>query len=84
MMVVAAAVCAANYAGFSFASFSAAMLMAAVVVSAIAWSFARATEQGLASMTGQQFAMTGWMSVIWNIAASVPYFGAYLLGGLLS
>lgn len=84
MIMVAGAVCAAVYAGFAFAPASAPVLMAAVAASAIAWSFARAAEQGLAASTGQQFAMTGWMSVVWSIAASVPYFGAYLLGGALS
>lgn len=84
MMMVFASVCAAVYAGFSFVPVSYPMLIAAVAVAAVAWSFARAAEQGLASMTGQQFAMTGWMSVVWSTAASVPYLGAYLVGGALS
>jgi MFS family permease len=84
MMMVFASVCAAAYAGFAFVPVSYPMLMAAVALSAVAWSFARAAEQGLASMAGQQLAVTGWMSVIWSMAASVPYLGAYLIGGALS
>jgi len=84
MMMVFGAVCAGAYASFAFAPVSYSMLMAAVAISAVAWSFARAAEQGLASVTGQQFAMTGWMSVVWSVAASVPYLGAYMAGGLLS
>jgi Na+/melibiose symporter-like transporter len=35
-------------------------------------------------MAGQQLAMTGWMSVVWSVCASVPYLAAYGAGGLLS
>jgi hypothetical protein len=58
--------------------------MTAMVTLAAAASFIRAAEQGLASMVGQQLAMTGWMSVVWSICASIPYLAAYGAGGLLS
>jgi hypothetical protein len=84
LLMVFGLVCAAVYAGFAAAPASYPMLMFAIVAATVAWSFARAAEQGLASMAGQQLAMTGWMSVVWSICSSLPYLGAYAAGGLLS
>ncbi len=84
MMIVFGAVCAVVYAGFAAASPSYPVLMAAILLSLAAWSFTRAAEQGLASMAGQQLAMTGWMSVVWSICSSLPYLASYGAGGLLS
>jgi MFS family permease len=84
MMMVFGGVCAAAYGLFAFAPSSYPMLLAAVILSSVAWSFVRGAEQGLASMVGQQMAMTGRMSTVWSIASSLPYLVAYLLGGLLS
>lgn len=84
MLMVFGAICAAVYAGFAAASPSYPMLMVAVLISTVAWSFARAADQGLISMAGQQLSMTGWMSVVWSVCASLPYLAAYGAGGLLS
>lgn len=84
MLVVFGLVCAAVYAGFAAAPPSYPFLMLAILASSVAWSFSRAAEQGLASMAGQQLAMTGGMSVVWSVCASVPYLAAYGAGGLLS
>ena len=84
MLMVFGVICALVYAVFAAAPPSYAVLLAAVVTAAVAWSFTRAAEQGLASMTGQQLAMTGWMSVVLSICASLPYLAAYGAGGLLS
>lgn len=84
MMIVFSLICAALYAGFAVAPPSYPVLMVAIMLSSIAWSFTRAAEQGLASVAGQQLAMTGWMSVVWSVCASLPYLAAYGAGGLLS
>jgi MFS family permease len=84
MMMVFAGVCAAAYAVFAFVPVSYPMLLAAVVVAIVASSFAHAAESGLASMTAQQFAMTGRMSAIFNTIGSTPYLVACLMGGALS
>ncbi|HEX3699791.1 MAG TPA: MFS transporter [Phenylobacterium sp.] len=84
MLIVFGLICAAVYAGFAAAAPSYLFLTLAVLASLVAWSFTRAAEQGLASMAGQQLAMTGWMSVVWSVCASVPYLTAYAAGGLLS
>ncbi|MDE2488771.1 MAG: MFS transporter [Alphaproteobacteria bacterium] len=84
MMMVFGLICAAVYAGFAAAPPSYYLLMLAILVSSVAWSFVRAGEQGLASTVGQQLAMTGSMSVVWSVCASIPYLAAYGAGGLLS
>jgi MFS family permease len=84
MLIVFGLICAAVYAGFAVAPPNYLFLMLAILASSVAWSFTRAAEQGLASMAGQQLAMTGWMSVVWSVCASIPYLAAYGAGGLLS
>lgn len=84
LLVVFSAVCAAAYAYFAFAPGTYSVLFAAVLLSTIAWNFAHAAQQGLATQMGQQHVMSGQISTVWNIFIVVPYLTAYLLGGALS
>jgi MFS family permease len=84
MLMVFGAICAAAYAAFAFLPASYPVLMAGMILAGLAFQFAYAAREGVAAMAGQQLALTGAMSVVWSICASVPYLGAYLLGGFLS
>jgi MFS family permease len=84
MLMVFGTVCAAAYAAFAFLPASYPVLMAGMILAGLAFQFAYAAREGVAAMAGQQLALTGAMSVLWSICASVPYLGAYLLGGYLS
>jgi MFS family permease len=84
MLMAFGLVCALTYAAFAVITPSYYVLMGAMMLILVGWSFTRAAEQGLASMAGQQLAVTGWMAVVWSICSSAPYFASYGAGGLLS
>jgi BT1 family len=59
-------------------------LLVAVVLLTTSFLFVASAQNGLTSMIGQQHAMSGQISAVWNIFASVPTVGALLIGGALS
>src|SRR5271169_5753162 len=83
-MLVFGGVCALLYLGFALAPMTYSMLLAAVIVLTTSFLFVASAQNGLTSMIGQQHAMTGQISAVWNIFASVPLVGAFLIGGTLS
>jgi Na+/melibiose symporter-like transporter len=83
-MLLFGAICALLYLGFAFAPMTYSSLLVAVIVLTTAFLFVASAQNGLASTIGQQHAMTGQISAVWNVFASIPLVAALLLGGWLS
>jgi hypothetical protein len=72
------------YIVFAFTPISYFTLLVAVLVLTTSFLFVSSAQNGLTSMIGQQHAMTGQISAVWNVFLSIPTFGALLVGGTLS
>lgn len=72
------------YLAMAFLPVSYPMLLAGVVLLGVGYLFVLAAKDGLAAMIGRQHVMSGQVSTIWLVVASVPGVLGYLLGGLLS
>jgi len=59
-------------------------LLVAVLLLTISFLFVASAQNGLASTVGQQHAMSGQISAVWNVVASVPTVAALIIGGFLS
>jgi MFS family permease len=68
----------------AFTPMSYATLLAAVVLLTASFLFVSSAQNGLTSVIGQQHAMTGQVSAVWNVFLSIPTVGALLIGGKLS
>jgi hypothetical protein len=84
LMMLFGAVCAGLYGVFAFTPVTYATLMAAILLLTTAFLFVSSAQNGLASTLGQQHAMTGQISAVWNIFGSIPSVAALLVGGYLS
>jgi BT1 family len=83
-MLLFGAITAALYVLFSFTPVTYATLLVAVVLSTTSFLFVTSAQNGLTSTIGQQHVMSGQVSAVWSIFASVPTVGALLIGGTLS
>jgi hypothetical protein len=83
-MLLFGTVTAGFYVFFAFISITYVTLLVAVVLLTTSFLFVASAQNGLTSMIGQQHAMSGQISAVWNIFASVPTVGALLIGGTLS
>jgi hypothetical protein len=72
------------YIVFAFAPMSYATLLAAIVVLTVSYLFIASAQNGMTSAIGQQHAMTGQVSAVWNVFLSIPTVAALLTGGTLS
>ena len=72
------------YVGFALTPISYAALLVAMVLLTTSFLFVSSAQNGLASVIGQQHLMSGQVSAVWNIFASIPGVAALLLGGTLS
>jgi hypothetical protein len=77
-------VTAALYVLFAFVPIAYGTLLAAVMLLTASFLFVASAQNGLASVLGQQHAMSGQISAVWNIFSSIPAVVALLLGGVLS
>lgn len=68
----------------AFTPMSCVTLLVAVVVLTASFLFVSSAQNGLTSVIGQQHAMTGQVSAVWNVFLSIPTVGALLIGGTLS
>src|SRR6202012_5878028 len=59
-------------------------LLVAMIVLTVSFLFVHAAQNGLTAAIGQQHAMTGQISALWNIFLSIPIMAALLAGGMLS
>jgi Na+/melibiose symporter-like transporter len=77
-------VTAGLYVFFAFTPLTYNTLLAAVVILTASFLFVASAQNGLTSTLGQQHVMSGQISAIWNIFASIPTVAALLVGGSLS
>jgi MFS family permease len=83
-MVLFGAFSAGLYVLFASTPVTYGTLLVAIMLLTTSVLFVASAQSGLASMIGQQHAMSGQVSAVWNIFASVPTVGALLIGGFLS
>jgi Na+/melibiose symporter-like transporter len=83
-MLLFGTISAGLYIFFAFTPITYVTLLVAVVLLTTSFLFVASAQNGLTSMIGQQHAMSGQISAVWNIFASVPTIGALLIGGTLS
>ncbi len=83
-MVLFGAATAALFVLFAFAPFGATTLLVAVIALTVAFLFVSSAQNGLMAQVGQQHVMSGQVSTVFNVVASLPTLGALALGGLLS
>jgi hypothetical protein len=83
-MVLFGAATAALFVLFAFAPFTETTLLAAVIALTVAFLFVSSAQNGLMAQFGQQHVMSGQVSTVFNVVASLPTLGALALGGLLS
>ena len=69
---------------FAFTAMTYVTLLVAVVLLTTSFLFVSSAQNGLTSTIGQQHAMSGQISAVWNIFASIPTVAALLIGGHLS
>ena len=77
-------VTAGLYVLFAFTPITYVTLLAAIMLLTTSFLFVASAQSGLTSMLGQQHAMSGQISAVWNIFASIPTVVALLMGGALS
>ena len=83
-MLLFGTVSAGLYVFFAFTPVTYVTLLVAVVLLTTSFLFVASAQNGLTSMIGQQHAMSGQISAVWNIFASLPTVAALLIGGTLS
>lgn len=83
-MLLFGTISAGLYVVFAFTPMSYVTLLVAVVLLTTSFLFVSSAQNGLTSMIGQQHLMTGQISAAWNIFASIPTIGAFLIGGAFS
>jgi len=83
-MLLFGATSAGLYAIFAFTAVTYVTLLVAVLLLTTSFLFVSSAQNGLTSTIGQQHAMSGQISAVWNIFASIPTVAALLIGGHLS
>jgi hypothetical protein len=83
-MLLFGTITAILYVLFAFTPITYVTLLVAVILLTTSFLFVASAQNGLASTIGQQHAMTGQISAVWNVFASIPTVGALLIGGTLS
>jgi hypothetical protein len=83
-MLLFGGISALLYLVFAFLPMSYGTLLAAVVLLTTSSLFVASAQNGLTSTIGQQHAMTGQISTVWNVFLSIPSVAALLIGGTLS
>jgi MFS family permease len=83
-MMLFGTITAGFYIFFAFIPITYGTLLVAVLLLTTSFLFVASAQNGLTSIIGQQHAMSGQVSAVWNIFASIPTVGALLIGGTLS
>jgi len=78
------ALSAAVFTAFAFLPVSEPMLLALSLLGTFSFLFLWGAWNGMGSMIGQHYAMSGRISSLWNFSGTVTTFVALLLGGILS
>src|SRR6266550_826486 len=69
------------YVVFAFTPMTYASLLVATMVLTASFLFVSSAQTGMTSAIGQQHAMTGQVSAVWNVFLSIPTVAALLMGG---
>jgi MFS transporter len=83
-MLLFGAASAGLYGLFAFIPITYATLLIALVLLTTSFLFVSSAQHGLTSVLGQQHAMSGQVSAVWNVFASIPTIAALLIGGVVS
>jgi len=83
-MLLFGATTAGLYVFFAFTPISFGTLLVANVLLTTSFLFVASAQNGLTSTIGQQHAISGQLSAVWNVFTSIPNTAALLLGGSLS
>jgi hypothetical protein len=83
-MLLFGSLTASLYVLFAFTPITWLTLLVAVVLLTTSFLFVSSAQNGLTSTLGQQHAMTGQISAVWNVFLSIPTVGAFFVGGALS
>jgi Na+/melibiose symporter-like transporter len=83
-MLLFGASTAGLYVIFAFTPVSFATLLIANMLLTTSFLFVASAQNGLTSTIGQQHAISGHLSAVWNIFSSIPNTAAFLVGGSLS
>src|SRR5262245_36010764 len=83
-MLLFGAISAILYVVFAFTPITYTTLLLAVILLTSSFLFVASAQNGLTSMIGQQHAISGQISALWNVFMSVPALAAFLIGGYLS
>jgi hypothetical protein len=83
-MLLFGASTSALYVFFAFTPVSFGTLLIANVLLTTSFLFLASAQTGLISTIGQQHAISGQLSAVWNVFSSIPNTAALLLGGSLS
>src|SRR5262249_18179554 len=83
-MLLFGGVTAALYVFFAFAPPSYGTLLLAIILLTTSFLFVSSAQNGLTTVIGLQHTMSGQVSAVWNIFASIPTVAALLMGGMLS
>jgi len=83
-MLLFGASTASLYVCFAFIPISFTTLLIANLLLTTSFLFVASAQNGLTSTLGQQHAISGQLSAVWNIFSSIPNAAALLLGGGLS
>ena len=83
-MLLFGATTAGLYVVFAFTPVSFGTLLVANLLLTASFLFVASAQNGLTSTLGQQHAISGQLSAVWNVFSSVPNTAALLLGGSLS
>jgi BT1 family len=83
-MLLFGGISASLYVLFAFAPMTYPTLLVAIVALTVSFLFVFSAQNGLTSVIGQQHAMTGQVSAVWNVFLAIPTVGALLIGGQLS
>ena len=83
-MLLFGGITALLYVFFAFTPMTYATLLAAGVLLTASFLFVASAQNGLTSVIGQQHAMTGQVSAVWNVFLAIPTVVALLIGGKLS
>jgi hypothetical protein len=83
-MLLFGIISAGLYVFFAFTAITYVTLLIAVTLLTTSFLFVASAQNGLTSMIGQQHAMSGQVSAVWNVFASIPTVAALLIGGTLS
>ena len=83
-MLLFGLISAGVYVFFSLIPITYTTLLIAVMLLTISFLFVASAQNGLTSTIGQQHVMSGQISAVWNIFASIPTIAALLIGGTIS